>query len=95
MKLSEISRYWAAKELTEIKRDGAAVTLNAPFASADFTIRLKATGQAPPRVTAGGKVQKLQETRSELKLTGGTYFRDGQTLTVCFELVRGRTTVAV
>src|SRR3990172_2166811 len=31
MKLSEITRYWAAKELTWLKRQGDTVTLDAPF----------------------------------------------------------------
>ena len=33
MKLSEIARYWAAKELTGIARDGKRVTFWAPFES--------------------------------------------------------------
>ena len=33
MKLSEIGRYWTAKELTQIQRSGNRVTLTAPFAA--------------------------------------------------------------
>jgi hypothetical protein len=44
MKLSEIARYWAAKELTEIARQGPSVTFNAPFATTRFTVRTRANG---------------------------------------------------
>ena len=46
MKLSEIARYWAAKELTQISRQGNRIVLDAPFASPRFTVRLKAAGAA-------------------------------------------------
>ena len=39
MKTSEIARYWAAKELTQINRNGDQITLTAPFSSLRFTLR--------------------------------------------------------
>ena len=50
MTLSEISRYWAAKELTEIVSNDNAVSLNAPYASPGFTLRIPTTGKKPPTI---------------------------------------------
>ena len=52
MKLAEASRYWAARELTEITRADNAVTFKAPYACPDFTVRLTITGARPPRLVA-------------------------------------------
>ena len=41
MKLSEVARYWAAKELTAISRSGDTLDFRAPFACPDFTVRLE------------------------------------------------------
>lgn len=40
MKVSEIARYWAAKELTKLSREGGRLVLDAPFACSDFTINV-------------------------------------------------------
>ena len=46
MKISEIGRYWTAKELTKITFAADQVTLQAPFACRNFTLRLaKTAGQ--------------------------------------------------
>ena len=52
MKNSEIARYWAARELTRIERSGKKITLTAPFAAPEFTLRLKAAPGAVPAVAA-------------------------------------------
>ena len=39
MKLNEIARYWAAKELTRIERETGAIAFRAPFACPDFTVQ--------------------------------------------------------
>ena len=50
MKVSEIGRYWAAKQLTTIQRSGNRVTLKAPFATTRFTLRLTVQDAAVPKV---------------------------------------------
>jgi len=40
MKLSEMARYWAAKQLTQITRQPGTVRLRAPFASPRFSVRM-------------------------------------------------------
>ncbi len=92
MKLSEISRYWAAKELTEIKKNGNTITLNAPFATTNFTISAVST-QASPQITAAQKQIALSEVRNRSMLKPGTWHRDGKSSTLCFDLPKGKTTI--
>jgi len=82
MKLSEISRYWAAKELTKIEFDAAKslVTLKAPFACEEFTLSLPVLQGAP---------EGLTEVDSRLKLKPGTWYREKDATLVCFKLTKG------
>ncbi len=89
MKNSEIARYWAAKELTEIERADGAVTLRAPFASPRFTLKAAARGDARPGLTLGGKPRTLKKVARPLDLKPGTWTRDGTGLIVCFDLPKG------
>ncbi len=82
MKLSEISRYWAAKELTKIEFDAAKslVTLKAPFACEEFTLSLPELQGVP---------EGLTEVDSRLKLKPGTWCREKDATLVCFKLTKG------
>ena len=89
MKLSEVSRYWAARELTRIGRTGETVNFRAPFACPDFTVRWETPVRSAPRLKAGGSITELKEVTGPLKLTGNTWCRDGQSVTACFALPKG------
>ncbi len=90
MKLSEIARYWAAKELTEIRMDGDTYVLRAPFACDGFTIETKASGPRPPVVIAGDdEIVGLKEINDPLKLVSGTFVRTQGKTTMCFDLRKG------
>jgi hypothetical protein len=89
MKLSEVSRYWAAKELTRIEAQGDRITFHAPFACPDFTVRFASRGNAAPRVHGAKDPTPLREVSSALQLESGTWHRQGETITVCFPLERG------
>ena len=95
MKLSEIARYWAAKELTRIGRDDGSITLDAPFASPRFTIRVADGGDAAPLLTSGDKPIPLREVTKQLDLKPGTWQRGKQGVVVCFDLPRGRSRLKV
>jgi hypothetical protein len=95
MKLSEIARYWAAKELTRITRQGSRIVFNAPFASPRFTVRLRAQSAQAPSLTAGGHVVKLEKVRRPLQLKSGAWCRDAENMTVCFDLPKGQSTIDV
>ena len=91
MKLSEIARYWAAKELTGIAVDGNTLTLQAPFASPGFTLKMPRHGQADPRVSTAGKQTILKRVAKPVDLKAGTWIGDAKTAIVCFNLHKGNT----
>ena len=95
MKLSEISRYWAAKELTKIEKQGASVTFTAPFATTRFTIRLKAAQQAIPKLNLNAGPVKLSRVNKPLQLKSGAWHADDDNITVCFDLPKGKSTLEI
>lgn len=88
MKLSEIARYWAARELTEIECQDGRVRLNAPFAATDFTLAIPGAS-APPILQTDGQKLQLREVQSALKLEAGMWCRNGEETLACFNLPRG------
>lgn len=89
MKLSEIARYWAARELTRIERNGDVVQINAPFACPDFTLHWEAPSTGRPQLRLGDVVTRLDEVASPLHLVSGRWYRQGEHLTVCIALPKG------
>jgi hypothetical protein len=92
MKLTELSRYWAARELTRIDREQGLVRFRAPYACPDFTVRVKAAGQ--PALRVQGKDTPLREVTVR-KLEPGTWTRDGEWVSVCFPLPKGESALVV
>ncbi len=90
MKISEIARYWAAKELTGIERTAGRVTLTAPFAASGFTVRLATSAKSPPKLTHNGKPIALTNVAALGDLSAGTWLRQEDGLIVCFDLPKGR-----
>lgn len=86
MKLSEISRYWAAKELTRIESSAQGLRLRAPFECPGFTVSWNHQGPGPAR---------MREASDPLRMTSGSWHRSGDRLTVCFDLPRGESTIDV
>ena len=82
MKFSELSRYWAAKELTRIEKTEKGVSLHAPFACPSFTLRVPGAGV--PKQPLG-----LKEVASPLKLESSTWTRTPDGPIVCFDLPKG------
>ena len=95
MKLSEIARYWAARELTTIQREGNGFRLHAPFAARDFTVEFKAEQNFSPIVRIEGQQIPLEKEEEPLKLRSGQYLVNGQNITVCFDLPRGRSEIVL
>ncbi|MHC4430381.1 MAG: hypothetical protein ACYTBS_00940 [Planctomycetota bacterium] len=93
MKNSEIARYWAAKELTRIEKQGRRITFNAPFATTRFTVRTKARETASPRLTVGTERVELRRVRAPLQLKSQSWHADGPEVTVCFDLPKGKSTL--
>jgi hypothetical protein len=89
MKLSEVARYWAARELTRVERADNHVNLHAPFACPSFTARVTAKPGGAPKLIVKGQLVSLKEVASPLKLEPGTWRRDEQGVTTCFDLPKG------
>jgi hypothetical protein len=88
MKNSEIARYWAAKELTRIETGEKRISLQAPFATSNFTVQWKAPG-AVPRLVVKDQPVALKEAAKPLDLAAGTWTRTGDSIMLCFDLPKG------
>lgn len=86
MKLSEIARYWAAKELTRIETRAGHLVFHGPYACKDFTVELNIPPTHAPSVSVDGETITLTEQREPLQLESGTFLRDGATCRACFDL---------
>ncbi len=93
MKLSEISRYWAAKELTQIDKQGGRITFNAPFATKRFTVRIKIDLPTLPKLMANNNPVRLRRVKKLLQLQSHTWHTQGRDVTVCFDLPKGESTL--
>lgn len=91
MKLSEISRYWAAKELTEISIDEKAIYLKAPFATPNFTLKIEGTIQEPKIKNSG----LLQKVSNRLDLKSNSFFVGKNETLLCFNLPKGTTELVI
>ena len=94
MKLSEISRYWAARELTAIEAVEGGVRFRAPFACPAFTVRVGGPVSGAPALTLRGKRSGLTETAEPARLQAGGWMRDGDGAVACFDLPRGESLLA-
>lgn len=86
MKLSEIARYWAARELTRIDYDSAnaVLKLRAPFACGEFTLTVPAAQRRP---------EGLREVGDRLKLEPGTWCRESGNVLICLKMPKGASEV--
>jgi hypothetical protein len=85
MKVSEVARYAAARELT----------FNAPFACPAFTVKFAAPASAVPSVSVPASSTALKQVSRPLELTRGSWTRVGQEIILCVDLPKGTSLVAV
>ncbi len=93
MKLSEIARYWAAKELTRSELTDDEIRFHAPFAAPQLTVAIPWPGAAAPKIVAGDTQFALRQVQRVSDLNTGTWRRDGERLVVCFDLPKGTSKV--
>jgi hypothetical protein len=93
MKCAEIARYWAAKGLTRIEGGAGGLNLDAPFACPDFTLRVKTRRAEPPAVSRDGVPAPLREVNVRKDLAAGCWLREGESVVVCLDLAKGRTSI--
>lgn len=91
MKLAEISRYWAAKELTSIQINENTIQLKAPFATPDFTLKIEVDTDKPviKNDIAFRRVDKLTDLKSN------TFYSNKKSTVLCFDLKRGETEIII
>jgi len=89
MKLSDISRYWAARELTRVEGVQNGVAFRAPFACPDFTFELPRTGDTPPRYGVDDKAGRLTPVERLTDLKAGRCFLRERTVVCCVDLPKG------
>ncbi len=95
MKLGEIARYWAARELTRIEAVADGATFSAPFACPGFTVRFSAPPRGTPSLTTEPRRPPLREVSGIGRLESETWTRDGRDVVVCFDLPRGRSSLVL
>ncbi len=86
MKLSEMGRYWAAKALTEISREGKSLRLEAPFAANDYTLEIASIPEANDVRYMKRALKRVESIR---QLVAGTWCRRDDRVVACFDLVKG------
>jgi hypothetical protein len=91
MKTSELARYWAAKELTRIEKTNTGVSLRAPFACPNYTLKIADRGDGVPKL---GEKQ-LMEVKRLRDLRSGAWLREKDGVIVCIELAKGKSTLTM
>jgi hypothetical protein len=95
MKSSELARYWAAKELTQIERRGNDLTLRAPLAAPRFTLRVPGVASGKLKFVHEGEPVVFGEVRHTRALVSGSWFQDMGAVLLCFDLPRGISTLSL
>jgi len=95
MKLSEIARYWAAKELTRITRNGNEIHFQAPYACPEFTVAVTISSPQVPQLHIQKQPVELKEASHALRLTRSTWTRRENEVLVCFDLPKGESTLTL
>jgi hypothetical protein len=95
MKLSEIARYWAAKELTTITVSPDKIGLTAPFASRGFTLKLNSPLRKAPVIKIGGVLSPLNRISDIKNIKSNTWYSDKNSSIICFDLEKGATELTI
>ncbi len=90
MKISEIGRYWTAREFTKIEVADRVISLNAPFACREFTLQLTPMAPFEKIVLEQANSQTaLQPVSTRAALIADTFYRVENTVTICVDMPKG------
>jgi hypothetical protein len=89
MKLSEIARYWAARELTTIIPGANKISLKAPFATSGFTLSVSSHIRTPVLKINGKEPKPLLRVKDQNELKSGTWLPVKAGNILCFDLEKG------
>lgn len=90
MKLSELARYWAAKELTQIEVTEKSIGFRAPYACPEFTISVPKENILSLAISQANKETPLTKVASARHLQAQTWCENDDHALVCFDLPKGR-----
>ena len=91
MKVSEIARYYAAKELAKFVRvDDRKIQIDMPLSCPDVTFEINCA-LSKRMLTHQATERRLQLVRSAQDLTTDSVTTDGEKIVVCANLQQGRT----
>jgi len=94
MKNSEMARYWAAKELTDISVSNARIHLDAPFGTERFTLKISKKLRKPG-IRVNGKEIKFARIDDASKLQPGTWVYQNKESLLSFNLEKGKSTLII
>jgi hypothetical protein len=89
MKLSEIVRYWVAKELTNIAVSGNKITLKASFSSPGCTLKLNSSVRNSGIKIGEEEIKPLVRIKDIKALKSNTWYSDKTGSVLCFNLEKG------
>jgi hypothetical protein len=89
MKLNEIARYWAAKELTTISISGNKISLKAPFSTPGFTLKLNSSSRNPKIKIGGDELKPMVRVKDKKEIKSNTWYPDKTGSILCFDLEKG------
>lgn len=91
MKLSEIGRYWVAKELTHITLADRKISFDAPFGTTNFTVQVDGATETckAPRLVVENQHVALQGVTERRLLRSGTWHADSKGVIMCIDLPKG------
>ena len=92
MTLSEISRYWAAKKLTEVKLNKKEILMNAPFSTKEFTIQVDKKIRGANLVTES-ETKSLKKKVSSLEIENWNFYAGKKQSILCFTLPKGESKI--
>lgn len=96
MKLGEIARYWAAKELTKISLENDKITLYSPFSAEGFTLRITNLKVNPPfLITSNNQKRPLERVKTRNDLKEFTWYSDKKESFICLNLIKGSSTISI
>jgi hypothetical protein len=95
MKLSEIARYWAARELTTITPGNGSLTFKAPFAAKQFTIRINARIKETRLKSEGKEPVIFSQVKDQKDIRPGTWCVDQAGSIICFDLEKGTSSLTL
>jgi hypothetical protein len=93
MKLNEIARYWAARELTSMEADRNQVVMKAPFAASDFTVKLNFSVRNAALRSDGDGTRPLVRVKDRKSIKSHCWYTEKGATIICFDLKKGTSTI--